>query len=77
MNDKIQQYLENLAPFLVLGVAIALFVGFLFMFSYILIWGVIIGGMLWLITIAKSYFFPEEPNKKDNGRIIEHDDRKD
>lgn len=46
MNDKFSpgKIFENLVPFLIAGVAIALFFGLLFMFSYVLIWGLIIGG---------------------------------
>lgn len=76
MNEKLQQFLENIIPFLVIGVAIALLVGLLFMFSYILVWGILIGGVLWLINLGKEYLFPNEEKKKDSGRIIEHDDKK-
>lgn len=72
---------ENLVPFLIAGVAIALFFGLLFMFSYVLVWGLIIGGILWLVTAIKQFLFPNNPTKpevihKNNGRIIEHDDKK-
>ena len=76
MNDKAQKLLENLIPFMVVGVAIALFIGLLFMFFYIAIWGLIIGGVLWLAALAKQYLFPNKSAKKEEGRIIEHDDRK-
>ncbi|PWY57551.1 hypothetical protein DGG96_00165 [Legionella qingyii] len=83
MNDKFSlgKIFENLVPFLIAGVAIALFFGLLFMFSYVLIWGLIIGGILWIITTIKQYLFPSSPDKtevttKSQGRIIEHDDKK-
>lgn len=76
MNDKLQKILENLIPFFVLGVAIALVIGLLFMFSYLLIWGLIIGGILWLASLAKEYLFPAATDKKSQGRVIEHDDKK-
>ncbi|HHF7372834.1 hypothetical protein [Legionella bozemanae] len=83
MNEKspLGKIFENLVPFLVAGVAIALFFGLLFMFSYVLIWGLLIGGVLWLITAIKQYLFPDKSNKtevthKNQGRIIEHDDKK-
>ncbi|KTD01591.1 hypothetical protein OQJ19_05350 [Fluoribacter gormanii] len=83
MNDKFSpgKIFENLVPFLIAGVAIALFFGLLFMFSYVLIWGLIIGGILWIIATIKQYLFPSSPDKteitaKSQGRIIEHDDEK-
>jgi len=76
MNNKLQQLLETIVPFLVLGVAIALFVGLLFMFSYVLVWGLLIGGILWLIAFVKQYLFPSEVPTKTQGRVIEHDDKK-
>lgn len=73
----IKKILESLVPFLVAGVAIALCIGLLFMFFSVAIWGLIIGGALWLAALAKQYFFPSSPNaNKDEGRVIEHDDRK-
>lgn len=76
MNDKLQGIIETLVPFLVLGVAIALIFGLLIMFSYVVVWGLLIGGILWLGFVAKQYLFPSEPQTKEEGRIIEHDDKK-
>lgn len=81
MNNKFQtpKIFENIIPFLIAGIAIALCVGLLFMFSYVVIWGLIIGGILWLISLVKELLFPS-PTKpstpKKQGRIIEHDDKK-
>ncbi len=71
----IKKILESLVPFFVAGIAIALCIGLLLMFFSVAIWGLVIGGILWLATLAKQYFF-SSPNKKEKGRIIEHDDRK-
>jgi uncharacterized protein (DUF58 family) len=83
MNDKspIVKIFENVVPFIVAGFAIALLIGLLFMFSYVLIWGVIIGAVLWIAATIKQYLFPNLSTKKDiykqsEGRIIEHDDKK-
>ncbi|KTC92468.1 hypothetical protein OQJ18_10600 [Fluoribacter dumoffii] len=83
MSDKFPfgKIFDNLIPFIVAGVAIALFLGLLFVFSYVLVWGLLIGGLLWLIATIKEYLFPRrqaktEVIKKSQGRIIEHDDRK-
>ncbi len=81
MNKKLQNLLESVIPFLVLGIAVALAVGLFIMLSYVLVWGLVIGGILWLITFVKNYFFPKPDPiitpRKTNGRIIEHDNTKD
>ncbi|RUR16661.1 hypothetical protein ELY21_12585 [Legionella sp. km535] len=76
MSDKLKQVFENFIPFIAIGVGIAIVVGLLFMFFYVAIWGVVIGGVLYLVALAKQYFFPSESSKKEEGRIIEHDDKK-
>lgn len=83
MNKKFQapKIFETLIPFIIAGIAIALFIGVLFMFSYVVIWGLLIGGVLWLISVIKELLFPSAANKsvatkKSEGRIIEHDDKK-
>ena len=83
MNNKFQvpKIFETLIPFIIAGIAIALFVGLLFMFSYVVIWGLIIGGTLWLISVVKELLFTNTKKtttiiKKTQGRIIEHDDKK-
>ena len=81
MRTKITAFFETLIPFLVLGVAVALLLGLAFVFAYVLIWGLIIGGILWLVMAVKQYFFSNtskktiHPSAKDKGRIIEHDDK--
>ena len=77
----IKKILESLVPFIVIGVAIALCVGLLFMFFSLAMWGLIIGGILWLATLAKQYLFPSKSTTnntptKNEGRIIEHDEHK-
>lgn len=76
MSDKLQKLFENLVPFILIGIAIAIFIALLFMFFYVAVWGLIIGGVLWLVALAKQYLFPETPANKEEGRIIEHDDKK-
>jgi hypothetical protein len=72
----IKKILESLIPFVLIGVAIAICIALLFMFFSIAIWGLLIGGVLWLAALAKQYLFPSTPVSKEDGRIIEHDDRK-
>lgn len=83
MNKKFQvpKIFDNIIPFIIAGIAIALFVGLLFMFSYVVVWGLIIGGVLWLVSVIKELLFPSTTAKsatikKSRGRIIEHDDKK-
>jgi TRAP-type C4-dicarboxylate transport system permease small subunit len=75
MNEKLQRLLENIVPFLMLGIAIALIIGLFIMLSYVLIWGLLIGGILWAISFIKNYFFPRHQPAKTKGRVIEHTDK--
>ncbi len=70
MNEKLQRLLENIVPFLMLGIAIALVIGLFIMFSYVLIWGLLIGGILWAISFVKSYFFPVMCPQKAKGELL-------
>lgn len=77
MNARLQRIVENLIPFLILGVAIALIIGLFIMFSYVLVWGLLIGGVLWAISAIKTLIFSSPGNNiptKTKGRIIEHND---
>lgn len=82
MSNKFQvpKIFETLIPFIIAGTAIALFIGLLFMFSYVIIWGLLIGGILWIVSVVKALVFPSTKNTsiptKSKGRIIEHDDKK-
>ncbi|WP_367607910.1 hypothetical protein [Legionella sp. W05-934-2] len=76
MKQKSSKIVEQVAPFFILGITIAFMIALLVFFSYILIWGVIIGAILALIAWVKQTFFPTEQTKKSKqGRIIEHDDK--
>lgn len=78
MNKKIQSLFENLIPFLMLGVAISLIIGLFIMFSYVLVWGLLIGGILWVVSLVKTFFFPSNTDNtpiKTKGRVIEHNDK--
>lgn len=78
MNAKFKQLLESIVPFLLIGIAIALVLGFFIMLSYVFFWGLVIGGVLWLGYFIKNLLLPSKPSdkmpKKSEGRIIEHDD---
>lgn len=74
----IKKFFESIIPFIITGIVIALGIALLFMFFSVAIWGVVIGGFLWLGAMAKNYFFPQNASsiKKEDGRIIEHDKNK-
>ncbi len=75
MNNKLSKIIEQLIPFIILGVAIALVIGLFIMLSYALIWGLCLGAFIWGVVMIKNYFFPT-PSLKKEGRVIEHDDLK-
>ena len=76
MNTKIKELFEQLVPFIVLGVAIALIIGLFIMVSYVLIWGLVLGGIIWIGMVVKNFLFPSETTEKKEGRVIEHKDIK-
>lgn len=76
MKQKSSKIVEQVAPFFILGITIAFMIALLVFFSYVLIWGVIIGAILALIAWVKQTFFSSNPEKETKkGRIIEHDDK--
>ena len=76
MNKKIQELFQQLPPFMMLGVGIAFFIALMIMFFYVLIWGAIIGGIIWVGFVIKNALFPKKAKPKSKGRIIEHDEQK-
>lgn len=76
MTQKPSKIVEQVAPFFILGITIAFMIALLVFFSYVLIWGVIIGAILALIAWIKQTFFSSDKTKESKkGRIIEHDDK--
>ncbi len=76
MNNKLQRVFAQFMPFIVLGITIAFMIGLLVLFSYLLIWGLLIGAILWLVMVIKHFFSPKPPPKKTKGRVIEHEDKR-
>ncbi|WP_419419523.1 hypothetical protein ACNVED_13585 [Legionella sp. D16C41] len=76
MSNKVNYILQTLIPFLIIGIAIAMLIGLLILFSYILVWGIFVGAILWLAAIIKNFLFPKKVTSNSDGRIIEHDDKK-
>lgn len=73
-----KKMLAKIVPFLFLGMMLViLIVGFILL-SYLLIWGAIIGLVLFLIAWVREKLFPSrqltKTDKSTSGRIIDHDD---
>ena len=75
MKGRLQTALEHVMPFLIIGVAVALFIGLFIMLSYVVVWGLFIGAILWLIFWLKDFFTVKSKTPKSKGRVIEHDDK--
>lgn len=73
MNDSLKKLMQTLLPFLIFGVAVATLIGFFILFSYVLVWGLIIGAVLWLGYSVKNYLFPPRSISKPSGRVIDQD----
>ena len=67
MNLSFKKILQTFVPFLILGIVIAGIVGLLIMFSYVFLWGIFIGAVLWLVNFIKNALFM--PRKKINIKV--------
>lgn len=68
---------EKIIPFLVLGVSIAFFIAVVILFSYLFLWGLALGLVLFAISYVWNAFSPpKQKDKEKQGRIIEHEDDK-
>lgn len=69
-----RQALQGIGPCLLLGVAIACTIGLFIVFSYVLLWGMLIGMILWVSAlIRQALFSKKKPNKNQPGRVIDHE----
>ncbi len=73
MSDRLQSILERLIPFLIIGIALALLLGLFILLSYVFVWGLLLGGLLWAANEIKTYF--SSSRKPKQGRVIEHDEK--
>lgn len=76
MKDKLPNLFEQLIfmilPYIVAGIVIACTIGLFILFYYVVIWGIVIGAMLWLIAFIRRQFFKKSvPIRK--GRVIDHE----
>ena len=74
------KYIEKFIPFLMFGFAIAIMIGLLVIIGYVFVWGLVIAGVLWIISSLKnlyqSKFGTSKTTSNHKGVIIEHDDLK-
>lgn len=71
--------LARLLPYLAVFLTVLFFIASIFIFSYVLIFAVVVGLVLSLIGFFRVKFFgyraqSHNKNSKSSGRIIEHDD---
>lgn len=74
MNNYLRILTNSIVPFMMLGIAVALIIGLIIMFSYVLVWGIFIGVIFWIAASVKEYFFPSTTTESTvviRGRIIE------
>lgn len=72
--------LAKLIPFIFLGMVLVIFIVGIILLSYLLIWGAVVGMVLFLIAWIREKLFPSKQltptqKKQSSGRIIEHDDK--
>ena len=74
MNIKLQRIVAQFIPFVILGIVIAFAIALFILFSYVLLWGIFIGAIIWVVAVIKNYFFPKRAVvKNEQGRVIDHD----
>jgi len=77
MKFNANRFIDKIAPFIVIGVSIAVLAALLIVFFYVLLWGLLIGTILYIFVVIKNKFFRKKTklvHSKRKGRIIEHDD---
>jgi ABC-type transport system involved in cytochrome bd biosynthesis fused ATPase/permease subunit len=74
------RFLARLVPFIFLGIMIVLLVVGFVIFSYILMFGALVGVVLFVVAwIRETFFSPKDKNlmkretDKKPGRVIDHD----
>lgn len=77
--QKIQKFINQIIPFIFIGIALVAFAFGIFLLAYLFLIGAIVGFILFLISWLRQMLFPPKrmlrPKPK-NGRIIDSDDWK-
>jgi hypothetical protein len=74
-----KRFINQLFPFIFVGIAIVAFAFGIMLLAYIFFFGAIIGFILFIITLIRDHFFRNKTvSKRQNksGRIIDSDDWK-
>lgn len=74
-----RQFIKQLVPFLLIGIAIVAFAFGIMLLAYLFLFGAIIGFILFMITWVKDKFFPTKnlpKERRPSGRVIDSDDWK-
>lgn len=74
---SMQKLLNQLIPFILIGVAIVAFAFGIMLFAYLLLFGALVGCILFIITWIRKKIFPATTPaapKPRSGRIIDSDD---
>lgn len=56
----------KIIPYLILGISLTIAVAFLILIFYLLVWGIVVGLILWCVMMLKEKFFPSR-----RGRVID------
>jgi hypothetical protein len=72
MASRFKNTSQPLPAFILLGIAIALVVGLFIVFAYVLLWGIILGSLLWVCSLIKQKWFKPTPSRQ-KGRIIDYE----
>jgi hypothetical protein len=78
MPQSLKHFFKQLPPFILIGISIALAIAIFIVFSYVLLWGLVIGAMLWGITTLMQYFrglSSTNAIKPSKGRVIDHEEK--
>src|SRR5207249_1087209 len=78
-SRAVRTLFNKLTHFILLGIIIVVLIAGFILFSYLLIWGAIVGLVLFLFAWIKETFFPSnnltiQQREKKPGRTIDHDD---
>ena len=68
-----QRLLNQLPPFIFIGIILAMALGLFILFVHVILWGILLGSILWVCSLIGRFFSTPHPYKKRKGRIINHE----
>lgn len=71
-----QRFLQQLVPFILIGIAIVAFAFGIMLLAYLFLFGALLGMVLFTISWLKNKFFPPKTPTRivRSGRVIDSDD---